>query len=49
MDPILAHPANTQRRRGYDYVIGRKAVALTSVLAIGAILYALIDSGRLPL
>jgi len=49
MDPILAHPTNRQRRRGYDYVIGRKAVALTSVLAIGAILYALIDSGRLPL
>ncbi|MBD9435599.1 sigma-70 family RNA polymerase sigma factor [Pseudoxanthomonas sp. PXM03] len=49
MDPILAHPANTQRRRGYDYVIGRKAVALTSVLAIGAILFALIDSGRLLL
>ena len=49
MDPILAHPANTQRRRGYDYVIGRKAVALTSALAIGAILYALVNSGRLTL
>ncbi|TQM17942.1 RNA polymerase sigma factor (sigma-70 family) [Pseudoxanthomonas sp. 3HH-4] len=49
MDPILAHPANTQRRRGYDYVIGRKAVALTSALAIGAILYALTNSGRLTL
>lgn len=47
MDPILAHPANARRRRGYDYIIGRKAVALTSVLALAAILYALVGSGRL--
>ncbi len=47
MDPILAHPANALRRRGYDYIIGRKAVALTSVFALAAILYALVGSGRL--
>ena len=47
MDPILAHPANARRRRGYEYIIGRKAVALTSVLALAAILYALVGSGRL--
>ncbi len=49
MDPILSHPANASRRRGYDYVIGRKAVALTSVLAVAAVLYALVGSGRLTL
>ena len=49
MDPILAHPANAKRRGGYEYIIGRKAVALTSVLAAGAVLYALVDSGRLTL
>ena len=47
MDPILAHPANARRRRGYEYIIGRKAVALTSVFALAAILYALVGSGRL--
>ena len=47
MDPILAHPANAARRKGYDYVIGRKAVALTSVLSLVAVLYALDSSGRL--
>ncbi len=49
MDPILAHPANAARRRGYEYVIGRKAVALSSALAIGAILFVLVRTGRLPL
>ncbi|CAN4279914.1 sigma-70 family RNA polymerase sigma factor [Pseudoxanthomonas sp. LjRoot125] len=49
MDPILAYPANAKRRRGYDYVIGRKAVVLSSLLAIGAILFVLVRTGRLPL
>ncbi|KRA41900.1 sigma-70 family RNA polymerase sigma factor [Pseudoxanthomonas sp. Root630] len=49
MDPILAHPSNAKRRRGYDYVIGRKAVMLSSALAIGAILFVLVRTGRLPL
>ncbi|MDR7069085.1 RNA polymerase sigma factor (sigma-70 family) [Pseudoxanthomonas japonensis] len=49
MAPILAHPANARRRRGYDYVIGRKAVVLSSALAIAAILFALLQSGRFEL
>ncbi|MBD9478037.1 sigma-70 family RNA polymerase sigma factor [Pseudoxanthomonas sp. PXM02] len=46
MDPILAHPAN-QRRRGYDYLIGKQAVAGSSLLAIGAIVFVLVRTGRL--
>ena len=49
MDPILAHPSNAKRKRGYDYVIGRKAVAFSSLLAIGAIVFVLVRTGRLPL
>lgn len=42
MEPILAHPANAGRRRAYEYVVGKKAVALSSVLAIAALVLALI-------
>lgn len=49
MDPILAHPANAARRRGYDYVIGRKAVVLSNVVVAAALLFALVRSGRLVL
>ena len=45
MDPILAHPANAGRRRGYDYVLGGKAVLLSSLLAIGALLYVMAKRG----
>ncbi|KRA52372.1 RNA polymerase subunit sigma-70 [Pseudoxanthomonas sp. Root65] len=48
MNPILANPANSRRRRGYDYVIGRKAVMASSLLALGAIAFALSRAGRLP-
>jgi len=47
MDPILAYPANERRRRGYGYLIGKQAVLLSSVLAVGAILFVLVRTGRL--
>ena len=45
MGPILAHPANAGRRRGYQYVLGKKAVALSSVLAIASMVLAMVTSG----
>ena len=47
MDPILAHPANQRRRRGYDYLIGKQAIVLSSVLAVGAVVFVLVRTGRL--
>ena len=45
MAPILAHPANAGRRRSYEYLMGRKAVVLSSLLAIGALLFAMVRRG----
>ncbi len=47
MDPILAYPANQRRRRGYDYLIGKQAIVLSSVLAVGAVVFVLVRTGRL--
>jgi len=47
MDPILAHPANRRRRRGYAWVIGRPAVMLSTVIAGGCLLHALHVAERL--
>ncbi len=47
MDPILAYPANRQRRRGYDYLLGKPAILLSSVLAVSAVVFMLFRSGRL--
>jgi len=47
MDPILAHPANQRRRRGYDYLLGKQAIVLTSVFTVGAIAFVLVRTGRL--
>jgi RNA polymerase sigma factor (sigma-70 family) len=47
MDPILAYPANQRRRRGYDYLLGKQAIVLSSVLAVGAVLFVLVRTGRL--
>ncbi len=47
MDPILAHPANASRRRSYDYVLGRKAMVMSSLFAIGALAFAMIRRGGL--
>ena len=45
MDPILALPANAGRRNCYEYVVGKKAIALSSLLAIGALLFAMARRG----
>ena len=45
MDPILALPANAGRRNCYEYVVGRKAIVLSSLLAIGALLFAMARRG----
>ena len=45
MAPILADPANAGRRRSYEYLMGRKAVVLSSLLAIGALLFAMVRRG----
>ncbi len=47
MEPILAHPANAGRRRGYDYVVGHQGIVLSSTLALGAMLFVLVRTGRL--
>lgn len=47
MDPILAYPANQRRRRGYDYLLGKQAIVLSSVLAVGAVVFVLVRTGRL--
>ncbi|CAN7406069.1 sigma-70 family RNA polymerase sigma factor [Pseudoxanthomonas sp. LjRoot143] len=47
MDPILAYPVNERRRRGYGYLIGKQAIVLSSVLAVGAVVFVLIRTGRL--
>ena len=47
MDPMLAQPANAKRRRGYDYLLGKPAIALSSVLAVGAVLFVLVRTGRI--
>ncbi|HZF98624.1 MAG TPA: hypothetical protein VEY92_10355, partial [Pseudoxanthomonas sp.] len=43
MDPMLAHPANARRRRGYQYFMGRTAMILSSLLATAALAWALVD------
>ena len=45
MAPILAHPANAGRRRSYEYLMGSKAIVLSSLLAIGALLFAMARRG----
>ena len=45
MDPILALPANAGRRNCYEYVVGKKAIVLSSLLAIGALLFAMARRG----
>ncbi|WP_394695196.1 RNA polymerase sigma factor [Pseudoxanthomonas japonensis] len=47
MDPMLANPVNHSRRRGYGYVFGKQAIMLSSVLAVGAVLFVLVRTGRL--
>ena len=47
MDPILAHPANQRRRRGYAYLLGKQAIVLTSLFTVGAIAFVLVRTGRL--
>ena len=42
----LAQPANAKRRRGYDYLLGKPAIALSSVLAVAAVLFVLVRTGR---
>jgi RNA polymerase sigma factor (sigma-70 family) len=43
MDPMLAHPANRRRRRGYQYFMGRKAMILSSVVATAAVAWVLVN------
>lgn len=47
MDPILAHPANQRRRRGYAYLLGKQAIVLTSLFTVGAVAFVLVRTGRL--
>ena len=47
MTPILAHPANHAQRRCYEYTLGRKAVVYSSLLALAALAFAVLNSGRL--
>ena len=47
MDPMLALPANQPRRRGYDYVLGKQAVLMSSLLAVGAMVFVLVRTGRI--
>ena len=42
MDPMLAHPANARRRRGYQYFMGRRAMILSSLLATAAVVWVLV-------
>ena len=45
MQPILAHPVNAGRRRSYEYLMGRKAMMVSSLLAIGGLAFALAKRG----
>ena len=47
MDPILAHPRNSQRRHGYRWIAGKPAVLVSTLLAGACLLHALHVSGRL--
>ena len=47
MDPILVRPDNQRRRRGYDYLLGKQAIMMTSLFTLGAIAFVLIRTGRL--
>ncbi|MEP6907935.1 MAG: sigma-70 family RNA polymerase sigma factor [Pseudoxanthomonas sp.] len=45
MDPMLAHPANAARRRSYAYLMGKKAIVASSLLAIGMLALAIFKRG----
>ncbi len=45
MVPLLAHPANATRRRSYEYLMGKKAIVASSLLAIAGLAYAMVRGG----
>jgi len=47
MQPILARPGNAHRRREYEWLLGRPAVVLSTLIGGFCILYALHVAGRL--